>query len=129
MKLLLDTHVAIWALTSPEMLPSRVRGLIVDPANTIYVSSASIWEIAIKFALGKQSAPPFSAKQASRYFREAGYVMLAVTAEHAAAVEDLPPLHADPFDRLLVAQALTEPLRLASSDRRVAAYSDTTLTW
>ena len=129
MRLLLDTHVAIWALTSPELLSDQVRDLIANPANDVHVSAVSIWEIAIKFALGKKSAPPFSGEQALAYFREAGYVMLAVTAEHAASVEDLPPLHADPLDRLLVAQALSEPLRLVTQDRKITAYSDTIITW
>lgn len=129
MRLLLDTHVAIWALTEPEILPSRVRDLIADADNAIYVSAASVWEIAITFALGKPSAPPFSGTDAVRYFREAGYLMLPISVAHAAAVEDLPPIHSDPFDRLIVAQALAEPLRLVTRDSNVARYSDTVIAW
>lgn len=129
MKLLLDTHVAIWALTSPTLLSSRIADAIASPDNSVYVSAVSVWEIAIKFAIGKSSAPPFSAGEAIVYFREAGYLMLDVTAAHAAAVEDLPPHHADPFDRLLIAQSLAEPLRLVTRDRRLTAYSDTVITW
>ncbi len=129
MKLLLDTHVAIWALTSPTLLPSCIADTIASPDNSVYVSAVSVWEIAIKFALGKSSAPPFSAAEAIDYFRDAGYRMLDVTAAHAVAIEALPPLHADPFDRLIVAQALSEPLRLVTRDRRLAAYSDTVISW
>ena len=125
MNILLDTHVAIWALLVPERLTNSVRSLIADADNLVHVSAASIWEIAIKRALRRASAPPFSAHVAVASFREAGFVLLDVTSEHAIAVETLPRLHADPFDRLLVAQALTEPLRLVTRDPKVAAYSDT----
>lgn len=129
MRLLLDTHVAIWALVSPALIPAVIADLIADEDNEIYISAASIWEIGIKFALGKPSAPPFSAKDAISYFAEAGFLSLPVTAAHAAAVENLPPLHTDPFDRLLVAQAITEPLRLISHDAKVAAYGSMVLGW
>lgn len=122
MRLLLDTHVAIWALTTPQSIGAVGRELIADAANSIHVSAASVWEITIKHALGKGSAPPFSGREAIRYFDEAGYLPLNVTAGHAAAVESLPRLHSDPFDRLLIAQALTEPLHLLTADPQVAAY-------
>lgn len=122
MRLLLDTHVAIWALVSPEVMPGAIRALIADPANAIHVSAASVWEIAIKHSTARRGAPPFSGTQAIAYFGQAGYDLLAVSAEHAAGVEALPPLHADPFDRLLIAQALAEPLRLVTHDSTVAAY-------
>lgn len=124
MRLLLDTHVAIWALTTPQTISAAGRDLIADAQNTVYVSAASVWEIAIKHALGKASAPPFSGGDAIRYFREAGYLILNVTAAHAAATERLPPLHGDPFDRLLIAQAMTEPLRMLTRDPHVAAYGN-----
>lgn len=128
MRLLLDTHVAIWALTSPDWLGADGRHLIADSSNEIYLSAASIWEIAIKHALGaRRGAPPFSGAQALTYFAEAGYRLLDVTATHAAAVETLPPLHADPFDRMLVAQAMREPLRLLTADPQVAAYGGMTI--
>lgn len=129
MRLLLDTHVAIWALASPNLIAPEVARLIADPANTVHVSAASIWEIAIKFAPAKHGAPPFSAVDALGHFSEAGYVLLDISAEHAAAVENLPRLHPDPFDRLIVAQAMSEPLRLISRDEKVVAYSDTIITW
>jgi len=124
-KLLLDTQVAIWALTAPQRLSQRGRELIDDENNEIIVSAASVWEIAIKFALGKRSgAPPFSGADALKYFRAAGYHLLSITAEHTAAVDSLPPLHADPFDRMLLAQALHEPLRLATADTILASYDE-----
>ncbi|MEI2737034.1 MAG: type II toxin-antitoxin system VapC family toxin [Rhodoblastus sp.] len=128
MRLLLDTHIAIWSLTDPDMLSSRVRALLSDPDNDVYISAASIWEIAIKHALGKRAgAPPFGAQEAIGVFSEVGYDFLAVSPDHAAAVETLPMHHADPFDRLLVAQALIEPMRLVTADPMVARYSDTTI--
>jgi PIN domain nuclease of toxin-antitoxin system len=128
MRLLLDTHAAIWALTADRRLSTRARDLIEADDNEVSVSAASIWEIAIKFALGKAGRPPFSGTDAIRYFREAGFVSLDVKSDHVAAAGELPPLHADPFDRLLVAQALLEPMRLVTQDPRVAAYSDTIIT-
>lgn len=88
------------------------------------MSSASVWEIAIKHSLGRGDMP-VSSQGALRYFRESGYRFLPIEPEHAAAVEDLPAHHADPFDRILVAQALFEPMRLITHDPMVARYSDT----
>jgi PIN domain nuclease of toxin-antitoxin system len=128
-KLLLDTHIAIWALNEPRRLSEQARDLIADERNDVYVSAASVWEIAIKFALAKRrNAPPFSGEVALRLFIEAGYRLLPVTPEHAVALDRLPPLHADPFDRMLVAQALHEPLRLLTADAALAAYGDVVLT-
>ena len=123
MRLLLDTHVAIWALTAPERLTAGGRDLISDPGNTIFVSAASMWEIAIKRALGRVRAPALSASEATASFGLAGFLLLDITAAHAAATESLPPLHADPFDRLLIAQAFTEPLRLLTHDAKMMDYS------
>ena len=123
MRMLLDTHVALWAITDDERLSAAARELIAEPASTVVVSAVSIWEIAIKRSLSRGEMP-VSASAAIRYFQRAGYVMLDVKAEHAAGVEKLPPIHADPFDRLLVAQALAEPLRLLTHDATVARYSD-----
>ena len=126
MRLLLDTHIAIWSLTTPDMLSAQMRELIADPGNDVFVSAASIWEIAIKHALGKRAgAPPFGAQEAIGHFSGVGYEMLAISPEHAAAVETLPMHHGDPFDRLLIAQALCEPMRLVTSDPLVARYSET----
>jgi PIN domain nuclease of toxin-antitoxin system len=101
--------------------------LIAEPANAIVVSAASVWEITIKHALnrGRPTDMPVSGPQALSFFRAAGYELLAIGAEHAAAVQFLPDLHRDPFDRLIVAQALHEPLRLMTHDAQVSAYSGT----
>jgi len=122
-RLLLDTHIALWAITDSPRLPAQARELIFAPENEIYVSAASVWEIAIKHSLGRHTIP-ISGKQARRHFADAGYLPLPITDQHAAAVETLPPIHADPFDRMLVAQALTEPLKLVTHDATVAGYSD-----
>jgi PIN domain nuclease of toxin-antitoxin system len=126
LNLLLDTHVALWALVDAPRLPASIRGLIADPDNRITVSAVSIWEIAIKSALARRGvgAMPVAAATALAHFRGAGYAMLGVSPDHAAAVEALPALHGDPFDRLLIAQAFAEPLRLVTHDRAVAAYGD-----
>lgn len=124
MNLLLDTHVALWAITDHPKLTKKARELIESPRSTVWISAASLWEIAIKHGLGR-SDMPVSGQDALRYFRESGYRFLAIEPEHAAAVEDLPAHHADPFDRILVAQALTEPMRLITHDPLIARYSDT----
>ena len=123
MRLLLDTHVALWAIADDPRLKNTARALIADASNTVVVSAVSVWEIAIKHALGKGDMP-VSAAEALAYFKAAGFLLLDVTAEHAAQVEQLPPIHADPFDRLIVAQAFCEPLRLMTHDAVVARYSD-----
>ena len=124
MNLLLDTHVALWAIADSPKLPQRARDLIQSSKASVWISAASVWEIAIKHALGRGDMP-ISGRDAVRYFLDSGYRLLAVEAEHAMAVEDLPPLHKDPFDRIIVAQALVEPMRLVTHDPQLAAYSDT----
>jgi PIN domain nuclease of toxin-antitoxin system len=126
MKLLLDTHVALWAVSDDPRLSPKARELIATQRNLIWVSAVSIWEIAIKHGLGRGDMP-ISGAEALKYFRQSGYRMLPVSPEHAAAVEALPAHHQDPFDRLLVAQSLTEPLRLLTHDTTVARYSDTVI--
>lgn len=123
MNLLLDTHVALWAITDSPRLSAHARGLISSPRSSVWISAATIWEITIKHGLGRGDMP-VSGHDALRYFRESGYQMLAIEPEHASAVADLPPHHQDPFDRMLVAQALTEPMRLLTHDAMVARYSD-----
>jgi PIN domain nuclease of toxin-antitoxin system len=125
MRLLLDTHVAIWALIRPARLGETGRTLVADPGNEVFVSVVSVWEIAIKHVLGARGgALPFSGARAIELFAQAGYRMLEVRAEHAVTTETLPRLHGNPFDRLLVAQALAEPMRLVTADAMVARYSD-----
>jgi len=125
MRLLLDTHIAIYFVTEPERIARDAYDLIMAHPGDAYVSAVCVWEIAIKHALSpRRGAMPFSGRDAIRHFMDAGLAFLDVTPEHAAAVEDLPPIHADPFDRLLVAQAFSEPMRLVTADKIVARYSD-----
>ena len=116
--------MALWALIDSPRLSEKARELILSPRATVWVSAASVWEIAIKHSLGRGDMP-ISGADALSYFLEAGYRILPIEAEHAAAVEALPPHHQDPFDRLLVAQALVEPMRLLTHDAQVSRYSDT----
>ncbi len=124
MNLLLDTHVALWAITDNPKLSQKARDLIASPKTNVWISAANVWEIAIKHSLGRGDMP-VSGRDAMRYFQESGYRFLPVEAEHAVAVEELPAHHQDPFDRILVAQALVEPMRLLTHDPLVALYSDT----
>jgi PIN domain nuclease of toxin-antitoxin system len=124
MNLLLDTHIALWAITDDARLPNIARELIASPDSFVWVSVASIWEIAIKRALGRGDMP-VSSQQALEFFKLSGYRVLPIEAAHALAVENLPAHHQDPFDRILVAQALSEPMRLITRDPKVALYSDT----
>jgi PIN domain nuclease of toxin-antitoxin system len=118
-RVLLDTHLLLWALADPARLPAEARRLI-DRAD-VYVSAASIWEISIKATLGKLSADP---REVVAALEPAGFLSLPISVEHAARVASLPPLHRDPFDRLLVAQALAEPMRLLTMDATLAAYGE-----
>ena len=123
MNILLDTHIALWAVTDSPRLSGKAREYILDPSNTLHVSAAAVWEISIKHSLGKKHMP-VSGNQALAYFTAAGYDMLSITSIHAVAVENLPSLHRDPFDRILVAQAILEPLHLLTHDRKLEEYSD-----
>lgn len=106
-------------------LGERARALIANDENEIFVSVVSIWEIAIKHPLqrGSVNDMPISGRTAADLFDRAGYAILPVTAAHAAAIDELPALHSDPFDRLLIAQALTEPMHLLTRDARLKAYA------
>jgi len=118
---LLDTHVALWAITDSPRLSTRARALIEDPNATIWVSAASLWEISIKHDLGRGEMP-VSGPDALAFFQEAGLRILSIAAEHVVAVAALPPHHQDPFDRILVAQAQVEPMHLITHDALVAKY-------
>ena len=124
MNLLLDTQVALWAITDNPKLSQKARDLIQSPKTSVWVSVANVWEIPIKHALGRGDMP-VSSQDALRYFQESDYRLLPVEAEHVVAVEELPMHHQDQFDRILVAQALVEPMRLMTHDSLVALYSDT----
>jgi PIN domain nuclease of toxin-antitoxin system len=126
MRLLLDTHIALWAITDSPALPAQARRHILAPHNEVYVSAASIWEISIKHGLGRGNMP-VSGGEAAEYFAQAGYMTLDISTQHAVLVESLLPHHADPFDRMLVAQALSEPMRLLTHDKALSVYSDTVI--
>jgi PIN domain nuclease of toxin-antitoxin system len=123
-RLLLDTHALLWALATPAKLPASTARAIRDPANAVLVSAASGWEIAIKVALGKLSADVDEIVRASL---EAGFDELAITLAHAVRVRTLPPHHRDPFDRMLVAQAVEEGLTVITRDAAIARYGVSTL--
>ena len=121
MKLLLDTHLLLWAAGMPQRLPAEARALIEQSDTEPIVSAASLWEIAIKNGLGRQDfmVDPHLLR---RGLLENGYEELAITGAHAVAVDLLPPIHRDPFDRILVAQAQIESLTLLTTDEVVARY-------
>ena len=118
MKLLLDTHVFLWAVRGDKRLTAAARAKI-SSAEAVYVSAASIWEIAIKARLGKIEG---DAEALTDAIDGSGFHELAITGRHAATVSKLPLHHADPFDRLLLAQAFSEPLHLLTADDALAAY-------
>ena len=118
MKLLLDTHVFIWAVAGDKRLKSAARAKI-SAAEAVYVSASSIWEIAIKARLGKIEG---DAEALAVAIEASGFQELPVTTRHAAAVGGLPLHHTDPFDRLLLAQAFSEPLHSLTADHALAAY-------
>ena len=120
MRLLLDTHILLWLLEDSPRLGQDARHWIMQ-ADEIYVSAASIWEIAIKAGLGKLQA---DATKVASHLPSLGFQELPVKNAHAAAVQKLPPHHRDPFDRLLIAQAISEPMRLLTADARLAQYSE-----
>jgi PIN domain nuclease of toxin-antitoxin system len=121
MKLLLDTHVLLWAAGQPDRLPSKARKLLGDPRNEPVFSSASLWEIAIKSGLGRDDFQ-VDARLLRRGLLDNGYSELPITSEHAVAIDGLPPIHKDPFDRLLVAQSMVEGITLLTSDPLMAQY-------
>ena len=119
MRLLLDTHLLLWALGSPLKLSADTRKLV--DTSEVYVSAASIWEISIKAAIGKLKA---DAAEILAAIQPAGLNLLSITGDHAARVSRLPAHHQDPFDRILVAQALTEPMILLTNDKALEPYGD-----
>jgi PIN domain nuclease of toxin-antitoxin system len=124
-KLLLDTHVLLWAAAGDPRLRSEVAAAVADPANSILVSAASAWEIAIKAALGR---PTMNPEQVAGCVAEGRFVELPVTIAHANHAGELPPHHRDPFDRMLVAQARVVGATLVTHDRALGAY-DVPILW
>lgn len=121
MKLLLDTHLLLWAAGMPERLPVEAARLIEDEANTLLFSAASLWEIAIKSGLGRDDFR-VDARLLRRGLLDNGYEELPILSAHAVMVDTLPEIHKDPFDRMLVAQAQYEGITLLTSDAVVARY-------
>lgn len=121
MRLLLDTHALLWWLLDDPALPASARRAI-ERAETVYVSSASVWEIAIKQRLGKLPELTLGVAELPDLIAQCRFVPLAVTDRHAAAVARLPQHHRDPFDHMLIAQALAETLALVTRDERFATY-------
>ena len=121
MRLLLDTHLLVWAMGDPERLPAGCAAMLEDPSNSLVFSVASLWELVIKQALGR---PDFNLEPS--LLRQAllggGWQELPIEASHALAVSQLPPLHRDPFDRLLLAQAQVEGLLLLTADSQLSLY-------
>lgn len=122
MKLLLDTHILLWAGLTPKKLPKTARRLITNPDNELFFSAASLWEITIKNGLGREDF-----KIDARVFRRAlldnGYTELPIRSEHAVSVDMLPQLHKDPFDRIILAQAMVEGFTLITADEVLGQYS------
>ncbi len=123
MRLLLDTHLLVWWFVD-RRIPQRATELIRDPANQLYASAASVWEVAIKAALGKIEVKPDALLAG---LRDGGFQELAVSSRHATQVGLLPMHHRDPFDRLLVSQSLCESMSLLTNDRTLAAYGPTVI--
>ena len=119
MKLLLDTHILLWVMRDAAEL-SRSAKEMIERADDVYISSVSIWEASIKAAAGKLPLEPVRLEEAAM---RAGFHPLHVTWAHALAVHGLPMLHRDPFDRMLVAQAVSEPMHLVTHDAGLARYS------
>ena len=122
MKVLLDTHLLLWAAEGSERLPARAREIIDDPDNELFFSSASLWEVAIKYGRGRSDFL-VDPRLLQRRLLGNRYNEIAVTGEHAVAVNDLPPLHRDPFDRILIAQSVVEGIMLLTADPVVARYT------
>ena len=123
MRFLLDTHVLLWAVTADSTHGDQTQALLEDPQSQIFVSAASIWEVAIKHRKNP-ALMPVSPEVLIDACSESGFLWLDVSVYHARGTGRLPPLHNDPFDRLLIAQAIHEPMRLLSRDRQLAAYTE-----
>jgi len=121
MNCLLDTQMLIWVANDPGQLPQRARALIADTGNNLFFSAASLWEIAIKFSLNRADfrVDPHILRQG---LLDNGYHEISISGVHAVAVKDLPPIHKDPFDRILIVQAKLEGITLLTSDATIARY-------
>jgi PIN domain nuclease of toxin-antitoxin system len=125
MRVLLDTHILLWCLQGSKKLPAQAID-IVQSADEVYASVASLWEIAIKYSLGKLDLD-IAFVELDKAIVASGYEYLPVEAAHTVQLVELPQLHNDPFDRMLIAQSIVEPLRLVTSDTKVARYGSTVI--
>lgn len=121
MKLLLDTHLIVWAAIESARLPAAARRLMADPDNELLFSAASLWEVAIKRGLGRTDFQP-DVRLLRRNLVDSGYIELPIVSSHILGLEGLPKIHKDPFDRILVAQATVEGITLLTVDSKVAQY-------
>ena len=121
MKLLLDTHLLLWAAGTPDQLSEEARTLIDSPENELFFSAASLWEIAIKRSLGRDDFQ-VEIRLLRRGLLDNGYSELPIGSEHTIAIDSLPTIHKDPFDRMLIAQAMVEGITLLTADALVAQY-------
>ena len=121
MKLLLDTHLLLWAAGEPKRLSKQARTLIDNPDNELLFSAASLWEVVIKRGLGREDFA-VDARLLRRGLLDNGYSELPIVSEHVVAIDSLPPIHKDPFDRILVAQATVEGVTLLTNDSLVSQY-------
>ncbi|WP_163268778.1 type II toxin-antitoxin system VapC family toxin [Chelativorans alearense] len=121
MKLLLDTQLLLWAAGEPDRLSAAARELLEKASNELVFSAASLWEVTIKSSLGRRDFQVDSSVL-RRGLVDNGYLELPITSEHATAVGSLPPIHKDPFDRMLVAQATVEGITLLTADSHLARY-------
>lgn len=123
MNYLLDTHIALWLLTDNKQLSPKARQVISSPNHRIYASVASLWEVAIKHKKYPDDMPLESGTIA-RLLQQSNVLLLPIKLEHIVATETLPDIHKDPFDRLLIAQALSEPMRFLTHDEKLVPYSE-----
>ena len=123
MKYLIDTHLALWLLTDNKQLSQKARQVILSPNHRIYASVATLWEVAIKHKKHPKDMP-VSSSDLLRYLQTFRTGILPIKVEHIVATETLPDIHKDPFDRLLIAQAVSEPMRFLTHDEKLAPYSE-----
>jgi len=126
MRCLLDTHIVIWAMVGSHKLSRQAQAMLEDPDNIFYVSSASVWETAIKHAI-KPAEIPVTSEQMIRFCRNSGIIELPIRHAHSQRTATLPPYHSDPFDRMLIAQALEDGLKLMTHDGKLPPYGDVVL--
>ena len=123
MKYLLDTHIALWLLTDNKQLSQKARQIILSPNHRIYASVATLWEVAIKHKKYPDDMP-LTSRTMAQLLRQSNVLLLPIKLEHITATETLPDIHKDPFDRLLIAQAVSEPMRFLTHDEKLVKYSE-----